>query len=79
MPIPFPVDVVTRAFARAGGRCECTRFACGHRGQCPEKLQPWGRGYEGPGGWETHHKDRNGPATLDNCEILCRRCIKATR
>lgn len=79
MAEPFPDDVVSQAFLRSGGRCECMRVTHGHVGRCPQILH-WGlRGWEVPGGWEAHHRDSNGPGTLSNCEILCQDCHKQTR
>lgn len=79
MAAPFPESVVKQAFQRAGGTCECKRMSHRHGARCTARLE-WGRrGYDGPGGWEAHHIDSNGPATLSNCEILCQPCHKATR
>jgi len=30
-------------------------------------------------GWEAHRIDPDGPDTLENCEIVCRRCMKQNR
>ena len=79
MAKPFPDSVIKAAFNRSKGRCECTRRSCPHSNRCPEKLIWNRRGYEGPGGWEAHHINSNGPATLNNCEILCVKCHKGTR
>lgn len=79
MAKPFPDNVVDAAFRRSGGRCECTRITCDHITRCSAKLIKDRRGYEGPGGWEAHHKNSSGPSTLSNCEILCIRCHKNTR
>jgi len=80
MAIPFPQSVVDEAWKRSGGQCECRRDHFEHAGfRCPERLSYWDRGSEGPGGWEAHHKNSNGPAIASNCEILCQECHKRTR
>jgi hypothetical protein len=79
MAEPFPDSVVREAFARAGGRCECTRTTHPHSGRCPQKLVWEYRGRDVSGGWEAHHRNSQGPATLSNCEILCQDCHKRTR
>jgi len=52
-------------FARAGGRCECQRLSCGHRGKCNKPLG---------NNWHAHHKTAGGPDNLGNLEALCRPC-----
>lgn len=79
MAIPFPDSVVEEAWQRSGGKCECTRTTHGHHGRCNATLYKSRRGYEGYGGWEAHHINANGPATLSNCEILCIECHKKTQ
>lgn len=81
MSTTFPQDVVDQASRRSGGRCECKRLSHrGHlNGRCEAKVVYSRRGSELPGGWEAHHIDSNGPGTLNNCEILCQTCHKATR
>jgi len=53
----FPEDVVRRAWARAGGHCECSRKTHGHPyGRCNKELVWENRGREtGRGAWEAHH------------------------
>ncbi len=79
----FPEDVRKKAFARAGGRCECTaeHLSAGnppHRsGRCPRHFS-----YEqkaGEGKWEAHHIKAGGSGTLENCKILCVECHKLTK
>jgi len=82
MATPFPENVVQQAWRRAGGKCECERVTCSNHYSTPHgKILTWNaRGDDNhPGGWEAHHKDSNGPATVSNCEILCIPCHKNTR
>ncbi len=75
----FSDNVVSTAWNRAGGKCECTRKGCDHTGRCNKALN-WGeRGKETAGGWEAHHINRNGGDVLSNCEILCQDCHKNTQ
>ena len=52
--MPFSDSIRGQAFARSGGRCECTRLHSGvtnaphHGGQCSRTLA-------GVEGWEAHH------------------------
>lgn len=79
----FSDNVVAAAWRRAGGRCVCCRFSCGHGYSRCNKLLNWyarGNDYHS-GGWEAHHKTAvasGGPDTVSNCEILCIRCHKNT-
>lgn len=75
----FSDEVVARAWAAAGGRCECTRTGHGHAGRCGKSLNRASRGSDSPQGWEAHHRTAGGPDTLGNCEILCQDCHKKTR
>lgn len=75
----FIVEVISAAWARSGGRCECQRRTHDHDERCPNVLDYEARGEETPKGWEAHHIDPNGLGTLLNCEILCRPCLKAIR
>ncbi len=74
----FPDSVVTDAWKRSGGRCECRRTTHGHSIPHGAGLTWSARGSEGPGGWEAYHVNSNGPDTLSNCEILCQPCHKVT-
>lgn len=75
----FSDETVLAAWRRSGGKCECTRTLCGHRGRC-NRLLVWDmRGKEGLGGWEAHHIDVDGPDSPENCEILCQECHKNTQ
>lgn len=69
MVMPFDDDVVAYAWSRSGERCE----------NCNRPLSWSARGQENSMGWEAHHVDENGPATLGNCRILCQDCHKKTR
>lgn len=74
--MPFPENILHEAFARAGGKCECTlqhegQKAPHHGGRCPRGFARYGP-Y-----WEPHHvkaEDRGGPDTIDNCQVLCFEC-----
>ena len=67
----FSEDTVKQAFARSGGRCECTRSSHpSHTGRCPETFTYGERGTK----WEAHHRvavSSGGDDSLANCEILC--------
>lgn len=76
--MPFSETVKEQAFARTGGRCECTRLHTGvtgvlHQGtRCPTTFQKGG-------GWEVRHKVAElagGFNTLENCEVLCTTCYQ---
>lgn len=76
----FPDSVVSEAWRRAGGRCECTRVSHpDHLGRKCGKALVWAnRGRDGQGAWEAHHRVSTGPDTLSNCEILCWKCHSLT-
>jgi hypothetical protein len=68
----FSQEVKDRAYRRAGGRCECTRLNCGHRGRCNASLA---------NGWNAHHilsQSAGGYDGFENCEALCIACHKNT-
>lgn len=78
--VAFPQSVIDKAWARAGGRCECRRSSCGHTGRCNKELDPK-NATEGKK-WDAHHKvavGAHGADSLDNCEILCITCHQNTR
>jgi len=76
----FSETVKDQAFARSGGRCECTRAHNGmiapHHGlRCTKTFTRYGR-------WEAHHivaESRGGSDTLSNCEALCPDCHRLTQ
>lgn len=79
----FPREVADKAFDRAQGYCECTRKECNHprpwlSARCTNLVVRASRGSEVSGGWEAHHKNRNGEEILSNCEVLCQTCHKQT-
>jgi hypothetical protein len=61
------------AYARAGGKCECTMTGCSHhRGRCNAALR---------GGWHAHHKTSvasGGGDGLGNCLAMCVTCHRNT-
>lgn len=69
----FPDSVVTAAWDRAGGSCECRRISHPkHLGRNCDKQFVWtNRGRGEHGAWEAHHKIATDGDTLSNCEILC--------
>jgi hypothetical protein len=79
MPIPFAESLVALAWHRSGRRCECQMQGCLHYGRCSNILVWNHRGLETAFGWEAHHINPAGPATLSNCLILCQQCHKNTR
>jgi hypothetical protein len=72
-------SVVDQAWARSGGRCECTDTSHGHSKQCGHELLRDRRCAEPFYWWEAHKKVAGGDDTLINCEILCQECSKQTR
>lgn len=68
----FSDDTKARAYNRAGGRCECTRTGCGHRGRCNSDLS---RGYHAH---HRHAQSAGGGDDLGNCEALCVACHRNT-
>jgi 5-methylcytosine-specific restriction endonuclease McrA len=72
--MPFSQMVKDLAFARAGGRCECTRLCWSHVGQRCNADLTWQD-------WEAHHivsQLAGGADTLANCEVLCVPCHQNT-
>jgi hypothetical protein len=77
--MPFSDAVVSQAWDRAGGRCECRRTSHNHPyTRCNKQLVRANRGREGRGAWEAHHRNSAGGDTLSNCEILCWECHRKT-
>jgi 5-methylcytosine-specific restriction endonuclease McrA len=63
------------AYARSGGRCECTRRDGLHTGRCAVRVPRRGRGIE------YHHKtatSQGGSDALSNYEVLCEPCHAST-
>jgi hypothetical protein len=69
-------SVVDQAWARSGGRCECTCSGHGHSDRCGRELLRDRRGAEPSYWWEAHKKAAGGKDTLSNYEILCHKCFK---
>ena len=68
----FSDSTKRQAYARAGGRCECTRKGCSHYGRCNADLRY---------GCDAHHRTAQasgGDDGLSNCEMLCIACHKNT-
>ena len=72
-------SVVDQAWARSGGRCECTNSDHGHSERCGRELLRERRGSDPSYRWEAHIKVTDGDDTLSNCEILCHDCFKQMR
>jgi hypothetical protein len=77
----FSKTTIEAAYARANGRCECSRCHAGmhdaphHAQRCLSLLN------EGDD-WEAHHKhstQRGGDDSLSNCEILCPVCKRLAK
>jgi hypothetical protein len=72
----FSEATKAQAYARAGGRCECTMSVCSDRRagvRCNKSLS---------GEWHAHHKtslDAHGTDDLGNCLAMCIPCHKNTR
>lgn len=72
----FSEEVVERAWARSGGRCECTRSNHWHNERCKGIIIKAFRGErDNSYGWEAHSKNGN-LSNLSDCEILCTRCYQ---
>ena len=78
---PFPDEVISAAWVRSSGKCECMDGP-----KCNHLVRPHGRllSREAAGkddstdGWEAHHLNPGSPPTVDNCRILCIECHKRT-
>ncbi len=76
----FSESVISQAWSRAGGKCQCRRITHNHYYVGCNKQLVWSnRGRTGRGCWEAHHINSNGPDTLSNCEILCFDCHSKTK
>ena len=75
----FPEDVITQAWERAGGQCECRRRTHSHfYTPCGKQLVWENTGREGRGKWEARYISSSGGDVLSNCEILCWDCYSRT-
>ncbi|UWG98943.1 hypothetical protein LPY66_09185 [Dehalobacter sp. DCM] len=79
MAKPFPIPVVNAAWERAQGHCECEHEGHGHAGRCNIKLVKPMRGGRNTGAWEAHHIDPEGDPVLENLQIMCMECHKASK
>ena len=71
----FSEETISKAWRKAGGRCECRRVSHGHPYiRHNKQLVRKNRGREGYGAWEAHHRSATGGDGLSNCEILCWDC-----
>ena len=67
--MPFSDDLVSEAWKRAGGKCECGRTTHGHQGTCGNTLTWANRGRNwGTEAWEAHTR----PRTHRVAQIHCR-------
>lgn len=74
--MPFSDDVISQAWNRSGGKCECERTTY-HLSRCNKPLNFTRRGVESLDGWEALHtvpEEKGGSNTLANCEIVCIFC-----
>ena len=75
----FSDSTIVEAWARSGGKCECTRTTHRHTGRCNKQLFKHRQGErENEYCWEAHHVSASGGDMLSNCEILCCNCHYAT-
>jgi hypothetical protein len=73
----FSDNIIELAWKRAGGKCECKRWAHKHVPvRCGKELVFANRGREGQGRWEAHKVSPKVADTLYNCEIICADCYK---
>jgi len=76
----FPESVIQDAWRQAGGTCQCRHTAHGHSSRCGHPVWWEHRDDQvNKHGWEAHRIDPDGADTLENCEIVCRRCMKQNR
>lgn len=80
----FPVNIISAAWERANGRCECTRNYHTHKidnDRCLESLDWQHKDKAGvKGAWAAHHiipVVNGGTEDIGNCEILCYECYKS--
>ena len=78
----FSQTVINEAWARAGGKCECTRQNCPEHStpRCGKVLDPANQrvGMK----WHAHHltaQAAGGSDSLSNCQILCVECHEQTQ
>jgi 5-methylcytosine-specific restriction endonuclease McrA len=69
MAQPFDRLVIDEAWKRDKGCC----VVCGRR--CVKPMM----GGNAPAAWEAHHVDPDGPLTVDNCQIWCIACHRASK
>ncbi len=75
----FSEETLRRAWAWAGGRCECKQESHDHTERCGRELIWERRGARGSGGWEARLRvpPLFGATALENCEIVCWPCYQA--
>jgi hypothetical protein len=71
--MPFSDDVKVQAFARAGGRCECTRSLHSHNSRCTRILTLSNAEFRHIANQSPDRHD-----ALSNCELLCHGCHAKT-
>jgi len=69
--MPFSEEVRNSIWIRAGGKCQCTRLACGHWGRCNAELVEWHANH-------IKAESAGGPSTFANGEALCVPCHENT-
>lgn len=73
----IPDEVLKKAWARAGGQCECEKRTHSHfYVPCAKPLTWENRGKRGWGGWEVRVIDVGKGEGASNLEILCITCFE---
>ena len=71
----FSEAIVSAAWERSGGRCECRNVRHGHGERCPHSLLWSLRGSDSTGGgWFVVRRTTWGTDILPNVELLCAEC-----
>ena len=75
--MPVPEMMILRAWEKAGGRCECSRFSHSHTYVRCTRLLKWEmRGSGAPGGWAPRYHTSFSSGEPLGCEILCSDCYR---
>ena len=75
--MPVPEMMILRAWEKAGGRCECSRFSHSHTYVRCTRLLKWEMRDSGaPGGWAPRYHTSFSSGEPLGCEILCSDCYR---